>query len=158
MTDQHTPAIAALEKMGAEHRVVRTSPARSAIESAELQGVAPEQLLKTIVVRKGTDDYVFVLVPAHREIGWRKLRTHLGVSRASLPERGQAEEVTGYRVGTITPFGARRKLPVVADVDAERHPIVALGGGEPGVNIHVAPQQLRELLNADFADVTRPSS
>jgi Cys-tRNA(Pro) deacylase len=110
-----TRAIDALDKARARYEVKRTEPARSAGESAERQGIDLHELVKTIVVRRGADDYVFVLVPADREIDWPKLRKHLGVSRLSIPPRQEAEATTGYVVGTITPFGASRPWPAVLD-------------------------------------------
>ncbi|MDQ4145476.1 MAG: YbaK/EbsC family protein [Actinomycetota bacterium] len=152
-----TPALEALDKLETQYEVVRTEPASSAEESAAFQGVAPGQLLKTIVVRKGESDYVFVLVPADRTIDWKKLRQRLRVSRAALPEREEAERVTGYKPGTITPFGSRGSFPVVIDHSARSLDLVALGGGAPGVNVHIRPGHLPELLDADFADVTKLS-
>ena len=91
-----TPALEALEGSGLAFEVVRTEPANSAEESAEWQGIPVEHLLRTIVVRRGADDYVFVLVPGGRQIDWPKLRAHLGVSRISLPDKDEAREATGY--------------------------------------------------------------
>ena len=61
--DPDTPALRALEGMHLAFEVVRTERARSAEESAAFQGIELGQLLRTIVVRRGQDDYVFVLVP-----------------------------------------------------------------------------------------------
>src|SRR5438093_13557919 len=113
--DLDTPAIRALDGSGLEYRVVRTRPARDAQESAELQGIEVGELLRTIVVRRGADDYVFVLVPGGRQIDWPKLRAHLRVNRLSLPNATEAKAVTGYERGAITPFGSLREWPVIAD-------------------------------------------
>lgn len=145
----------ALEKVGIAATFVKTAPASSAEESAHFQGIELSQLLKTIVVRKGEGDYVFVLVPGDRAIDWKKLRSHLGVSRAALPEKTEAERITGYPVGTITPFGSSTPLPVVLDLAAVGKEHVALGAGERGVNIHISPSELRAGLDADVADVTK---
>lgn len=135
------------------HKVVRTRPANSAEESAELQGVTPQQLLKSIVVRRGEDDYLFVLVPGPRQIDWKKLRKHLGVSRISLPDRDEAKRITGYEVGAITPFGSRTRLPVIIDASAGEG-LVTVGGGVRGTNIHADVRDLATELDAEFADVT----
>ena len=82
-----TPALDALAAAGTPHRVVRTPRAGSAEESAELQGIPLGALLRTIVVRRGDDDYLFVLVPAGRRFDWPRLRAHLGVRRLTLPGR-----------------------------------------------------------------------
>ena len=144
----------ALTNLGIDATFVRTAPASSAEESARLQGIELDQLLKTIVVRAGEGRYVFVLVPGDRAIDWKKLRKQLGVSRASLPERAEAERITGYAVGTITPFGSVTTLPVLLDASAERKDLVALGAGEGGSNVHVSAAQLKERLGAQVADVT----
>lgn len=148
-----TPAIEAVTGSRLRHEIVRTEPASSAEESARFQGVKPEQLLKSIVVRRGEDDHIFVLVPGPRQIDWKKLRKHLGVSRLSMPDRDQAKRVTGYDVGTITPFGSVTELPVIIDASAGSG-LVTVGGGARGVNIQADVQELAAFLNADFADVT----
>ena len=149
-----TPAIEWLERQGADFRVVTTEPARSAEESADRQGIELPQLLKTIVVRKSETEHLFVLVPGDREIDWKKLRAHLGVSRLSLPPRDAAEAVTGYKPGTITPFGAATELPVIMDASSDGADLVALGGGAHGVNVHVSAAELKRLTEAEIADVT----
>jgi Cys-tRNA(Pro) deacylase len=152
-----TPALDAVNAMGLEHRVIVTRPAHSAEESAELQGIPLDALLRTIVVRRGADDYVFLLVPAGRRFDWPKLRAHLGVNRLSLPDAEEARQVTGYERGTITPFGSSRVWPVVADASVLEQPVVAIGGGARGVNLHLEPRRLVEGLGAEVVDVTAPA-
>jgi Cys-tRNA(Pro)/Cys-tRNA(Cys) deacylase len=149
-----TPAIRALEASGLDYRVVRTRPAGSPEESAELQGIPLGSLLRTIVVRRGEDDYVFVLVPGGRRLDWPKLRAHLGVRRLSLPDAEEAREATGYERGAITPFGAQRAWPVIADAAVLDPALVAIGGGARGVNVHLAPGALVDQLGAEIVDVT----
>ena len=150
-----TPALRALTGTGVAFEVVRTVPARSAEESAELQGIPVGNLLRTIVVRRGADDYVFVLVPGGRQIDWPKLRAHLGRSRLSLPDQVEARAATGYERGAITPFGSTRPWPVVADASVAVLGRVAIGGGGRGVNLHLSAAELLTHLEADVADVTR---
>jgi Cys-tRNA(Pro)/Cys-tRNA(Cys) deacylase len=151
-----TPAIAAVRELGVPHRVVRTEPAGSAEESATMQGIPLEALLRTIVVRRGEDDYLLVLVPAGRRFDWPKLRGHLGVSRLSLPDADEAQRVTGYVRYTITPFGSTRAWPVIADAAVLGQPVVAIGGGARGVNLHLAPPDLISALGAEVVDVSIP--
>jgi Cys-tRNA(Pro)/Cys-tRNA(Cys) deacylase len=147
-------ALAEVEASGIEHRVVRTRPAHSAEESAELQGIELGALLRTLVVRRGEDDHLFVLVPGGRRFDWPKLRAHLGVSRLSMPNAEEARAVTGYERGAITPFGLERAWPVLVDATAMTQPLVAIGGGARGVNIHLAPSDLVAQLGAEVVDVS----
>ncbi len=156
MNQPDTPALLALEGTDLAFEVVRTRRARSAEESAKFQGIGLEQLLRTIVVRRGEDDYVFVLVPGGRQIDWPKLRAHLGVNRLSLPDAEEAKAATGYERGTITPFGAARPWPVIADSGIPRLDRVAIGGGGHGINLHVAGADLVAVLAAETAEITKP--
>ena len=149
-----TPAITAIEAAGVPHRVVRTERAGSAQESAALQGIELGALLRTIVVRRRDDDYLFVLVPAGRRFDWPKLRAHLGVRRMTLPDADEAREVTGYERYTITPFGSSRAWPVLLDETATQFEQVSVGGGAFGVNLHLAPADLVRHLGADVVDVS----
>src|SRR6478609_9321983 len=112
--DRDTPATCAIAQAGIAHRVVRTERASSAEESAAFQGIEARQLLRTIVVRRGEGDYLFVLVPAGRRFDWPKLRALLEVRRMSLPDADEAKAVTGYERYTITPFGSSRPWPSAA--------------------------------------------
>src|SRR5262245_52425737 len=158
MTHDETPAIEAIRSLGVAHRVVRTEPANSAEESAQMQGIPLEALLRTIVVRRGEDDYLFVLVPAGRRFDWPEVRRHLGVSRLSLPDADEAQRVTGYVRYTITPFGSTRAWPVIADEAIVSQPVVAIGGGARGVNLHLAPADLVSALGAELIDVSLPET
>lgn len=154
--DLTTPALDALAAAGVAHRVVRTERASSAEESARFQGIETRQLLRTIVVRRGEDDYLFVVVPAGRRFDWPKLREHLGVRRMTLPDADEARAVTGYERYTITPFASSRPWPVIVDAAALDEPVVAIGGGGFGINVHLTPADLVEATGASVVDVSIP--
>jgi Cys-tRNA(Pro) deacylase len=154
--DPDTPAIRAATAAGIRFRVVRTERPHHPEESAALQGIPLGALLRTIVVRRGEDDYVLVLVPGGRRFDWPKLRAHLGVSRLSLPDKEEAREATGYERGTITPFGTERPWPVILDASAAGLELVSIGGGAFGVNLHLAPADLVAATGAAVVDVTAP--
>lgn len=145
--------MAALQELGINHLVTRHGPVRSLEEAAAARGIAPKDLVKTIVVRRGDDDYVFVLVPGDREFSWPKLRTLLGVSRLSMPDAATAKDVTGYERGTITPFGATTAWPVIAD-EAIVGRTISMGGGAHGVGVTVAADDVIGALGAAVADVS----
>ena len=149
----------ALEASGIEHRIlVSTVPARSLAEAAEQRGIEPRDIVKSLVVRRGSGDYVFVLVPGDREISWPKLRAHLGVNRLSMPPADKAKEATGYERGTITPFGSTTAWPVVADASLdEAGRVISLGAGAHGVAVTVEARAALAWLGATVADVTEPA-
>ncbi len=113
--------------------------------------------MKSLVVRRGEDDYLFVLVPGGRKISWPELRAELGVSRVSLPDREDAFARTGYQPGTITPFGSTSAWPVVAD-ETLRGQEVTLGAGANGVVALLLADDAVTALDGRYADVTDPDS
>ncbi|HEY7762753.1 MAG TPA: YbaK/EbsC family protein [Actinomycetota bacterium] len=149
-----TPATRAIADTELDARVVVTDVPSSAEESAALQGIAVGHLLRTIVIRRRADDYVFVIVPGGRQIDWKRLRAHLGTRRLSLPDTDEAKQATGYERGAITPFGSSKAWPVVADASIRELGTVAIGAGARGVNVHVDASALLAALGADEADLT----
>ena len=97
-----------------------------------------------------------MLVPAGRRFDWPKLRELLGVRRMTLPDADEAKAMTGYERYTITPFGSTRAWPVVADAAIVGEPVVSVGGGGFGINLHLAPADLIAALGARVADVSQP--
>jgi Cys-tRNA(Pro) deacylase len=149
-----TPALDDPRLEEVPHQVVRHGPVSSLEEAAEARGVKPSQVIKTMVVRRAEDDYLFVLVPGDRNISWPKLRAHLSVNRLSMPDAEGAFRVTGYRRGTITPLGAVRAWPVLADSRVSG--VISLGGGDHGVSVTADASDLIFALDAEVADVTDP--
>jgi Cys-tRNA(Pro) deacylase len=149
-------ALAALSDAGVEHVVLRHGPVRSLAEAAQARGVAPADVVKTMVVRRGEGDLLFVLVPGDREIAWPRLRALLGVSRLSMPDAAAARAATGYERGTITPFGSTTAWPVVAD-ERVRGRRVTLGAGAHGVAVALAADDVLRVLDAVVADVSDPA-
>lgn len=151
--DGEARALAAAAKVGLDIRVVRHGKVASLEEAAQVRGVTPADIIKTLVVRRDEADYLFILVPGDRGISWQKLRALLGISRMSMPSADEAREVTGYERGTITPLGSLRPWPVIADeliVGRE----VSIGGGTHGVSFSVDADALVAALGAQVADVT----
>jgi Cys-tRNA(Pro) deacylase len=148
-------ALAAATRLGLEHRVIRHGPVGSLAAAAAARGVESADVLKTLVVRRADDDFLFVLVPGDRVISWPKLRALLGVARLSMPDAATAKDVTGYERGTITPLGATVAWPVIADARTAGR-WITLGAGASGVAIGVDADALVAALGGQVADVTEP--
>ncbi len=138
---------------GVPHTVITHGHVGSLAEAAVARGVEPRAVVKTLVVRRGEEDYVFVLVPGDRQLSWPKLRALLGVSRMSLPDAEDALRVTGYPRGSITPFGSTHPWPVVADASMAGQEIT-LGGGVSGTAVLLLADDAIAHLSATVADVT----
>lgn len=149
-----TPTLSDSRLSDVPHEVIRHRRVDSLEEAAALRGVDPSDVIKTMVVRRAENDYIFALVPGDRVIDWPKLRDILGQRRLSMPSAEEAFTVTGYVRGTITPFGGERRLPVFAD-NRLTGTLVSIGGGAHGVSITIDGTVLMRILGATVADLTK---
>ena len=156
-TDGERRTVEALDAAGIPYVRTRHGRVGSLAEAAAARGIDPADLVKTIVVRRGDDDFLLVLLPGDRQISWPRLRALLGVSRLSMPDAAVAKDVTGYERGTITPFGSTRAWPVIADERLAGR-TVTLGGGAHGVAIAIDAGEAIAALGGTVADVTDPEA
>ena len=135
---------------------IRERPAASSLaEAAALLGIAPAGIVKTLVVKRSDDTFLFALVPGDRAISWPKLRALVGVNKLRLPEPELALAATGYERGTIVPIGSTTDWPVFADerIVGQR---IAMGAGAHGFSLFVEADDLISAYAATVADITQP--
>jgi Cys-tRNA(Pro)/Cys-tRNA(Cys) deacylase len=119
---------------------------RVGLQAAQALGVDPARLLKTLMARAG--EIVCVLAPSDRDVSLKALAAVAGAKDAAMLAPAEAERVTGYHVGGISPFGQKRKAPVFVEQTALSHPSVLVNGGRRGLQIEIAPADLVRLLAA----------
>jgi Cys-tRNA(Pro)/Cys-tRNA(Cys) deacylase len=126
---------------------------RSLEEAATALGISPADIVKSLVVKRSDDTFLFALVPGDRTIAWAKLRAVVGVNKLQLPEASVALAATGYERGTITPLGSTTAWPVYIDqrVAGRR---VSLGAGQRGLSLFVSADALAETFGATVADIS----
>lgn len=138
---------------GLEIEIVDRVGATSLEHAAELLGIEPAAIVKTLVVKHKDGSYLFTLTPGDRQISWPKLRALVGVNKLSLPDESRALEATGYARGAITPFGSATAWPVYADAGMVGKR-VSLGAGEH--SLFVEADALLTSFDAVIADITEP--
>lgn len=122
------------------------------LQAADALGVAPERLLKTLMtVVDGKP--VCVVVPSGREVSMKRLAAAVAGKSAQMMPPSDAERMTGYVIGGISPFGQKRRAQMVIEEQALRHDRVLVNGGQRGLQIELAPATLRELLGAVSAPI-----
>ncbi|MEF3404932.1 aminoacyl-tRNA deacylase [Agromyces sp. CCNWLW203] len=140
---------------GLEVEIIERPAANSLEEAAELMGITPADIVKSLVVKRSDDTYLFALVPGGRKISWSKLRALVGVNKLQLPDASLALDATGYERGTITPLGSTTAWPVFVDESiAGRR--VSMGAGEHGRSLFVDADQLIDAFGATVADISDP--
>src|ERR1044071_950580 len=105
------PASIALEKLNIPHQVFRhTTPVNSLEQAASDRSQRPEQVVRRILFQIRPEEFLMVLVAGPSQIDWKKLRQLVKRSRVRMATEDEVLEVTGYRVGTVSPFGLKNEV------------------------------------------------
>jgi Cys-tRNA(Pro)/Cys-tRNA(Cys) deacylase len=153
-----TPATVALTRAGVAfttHSYEHDPAAASyGLEAAEVLGLPPEQVFKTLL--SDVDGALVVaIVPVARKLDLKALAAAVGGKRAAMADPQVAERTTGYVVGGISPLGQRRALRTVVDATALDHATVYVSGGRRGFDLGLAPQDLVTQTGAVTAPIAR---
>ncbi len=153
--DNMPPASIALENLGIPHTVFRhTGTVDSLEQAARERNERPEQVVRSILFRLGENEFLMALVAGPAQISWKKLRKYLGQSRLTMASEDEVLEVTGYRIGAVSPFGTSRPLRVLVDPGLIKEEEVSLGSGVRGVAIIMASKDLvRGLKDAEIVEL-----
>jgi Cys-tRNA(Pro)/Cys-tRNA(Cys) deacylase len=125
---------------------------RIGLQAAEALGIAPARMLKTLMARAGKET-VCVLAPSDREVSLKRLANAAGAKDAAMLPPAEAERLTGYHVGGISPFAQRKRVRVFVEAGALAHATVFVNGGRRGLQIEIAPADLVRLLAATPAEL-----
>jgi Cys-tRNA(Pro)/Cys-tRNA(Cys) deacylase len=146
-----TPATATLMKAGIAFTLHEydydPNAAKIGMQAAESLGVEPARLLKTLMAKAG-GKVVCVLLASDREVSLKRLAAACDVKDAAMLPPAEAERLTGYHVGGISPFGQRRRAPVLVDEAALAFATVLVNGGRRGLQIELPPTELVRALDA----------
>jgi Cys-tRNA(Pro)/Cys-tRNA(Cys) deacylase len=146
-----TPATVALERAGVTftlHEYDYDPDADSiGMQAAAALGVDPARLLKTLMAKAG-GDVVCVLAPSNQEVSLKRLAAAAGAKDAAMLKPAEAERVSGYRVGGISPFGQKKRVNVFIEATAMSHATIIFNGGRRGLQIELPPGELVRLLDA----------
>jgi len=154
-----TPATLALEKAGVAFTLHEYEydphAGKVGLQAAQALGVESARLLKTLMARvvKSASEVVCVLAPSDREVNLKKLAAAAGAKSADMLGAAEAERITGYHVGGISPFGQKKRVAVFIDSAALAFPKVVLNGGRRGLQVELAPADVVRLLDATAADL-----
>ena len=141
------PASTALEKLNIPHRVFRhEKPLMSFEQAAAERNQRPEQIVRSILFQIKPGEFVMVLVAGREQVDWRKLRQLLGRSRIRMATEEEVLEVTGYRVGTVSPFGLKNPIKVLIDASVLKEDELSIGSGVRNMAIILKSADLRNAL------------
>lgn len=123
------------------------------LQAAEALGIAPQRMLKTLMAEVDGKP-VCVVVPSDKEVSMKKLAAAFHGKSAKMMRPADAERITGYHVGGISPFGQKKRVPTAMEESALTETTVYLNGGQRGLQIEIAPDAARGALDAAIAALT----
>ena len=154
-----TPALVALAAAGVPHTAHAyehdpRSTVGYGLEAAEVLGIDPEQVYKTLMASvDGT--LTVAVVPVAGKLDLKALAHAVGGKKAVMADPAAAERATGYVVGGISPLGQKTGHPTVVDETAQLFDTVFVSGGRRGLDVELAPDDLIRLTSATVADIAR---
>lgn len=151
-----TRATQALAKAGVSFTVhaydYDPSAEKVGLQAAAALGETPDRVLKTLMADVDGRP-VCVIVPSNCEVSMKKLATAFNGKSASMMKPADAERLTGYHVGGISPFGQRKPVPTAIEEQALAHANVYINGGQRGLQVRLSPMDARDVLKAIAAEV-----
>jgi len=124
------PISVILENLGIPHTVFQhETPVTSLEQAASERGQRPGQIVRSILFRVRDGEYALVLMAGPDQISWKNLRKVLGRSRISMATEEEVQTVTGYRIGTVGPFGLRKPVRILLDAGVLQEEEVSIGSG-----------------------------
>lgn len=151
-----TPATLALQKAGVAFSLREydydPNAERIGMQAAEALGIEPARLLKTLMARAG-GEVVCVLAPSDREVNLKKLAAAAGAKGAAMLGAADAERITGYHVGGISPFGQKKRVRAFIEQAALAFPRIVVNGGRRGLQVELPPADLVRVLDAKSAEI-----
>ena len=120
------------------------------LQAAEALGEPPDRVLKTLLALVDGRP-VCVIAPSDRDVSIKRLAVAFDGKSAQMMPPADAERITGYKIGGISPFGQSRQLPTVIDIRALSHPLVYVNGGLRGLQLQLDPACIARLLSAGTA-------
>ena len=146
MTDQ-PPASIALEKLNIPHQVFKHETPVTSFEQAALdRNQRPEQIVRSILFQIRPEEFLMVLVAGREQVDWKRLRQYVGRSRVRMATEEEVLEVTGYRIGTVSPFGLKNEVKVLIDASVLKEEEISIGSGIRNMAIIMKSVNLRQVL------------
>lgn len=151
-----TPATLALDAAGVAYALARydydPGSDRVGLQAAQALGVPPSEVLKTLMV-KADGKPACVILASDREVSMKKLAAALGAKSAEMMKSADAERLTGYRVGGVSPFGQKKPVPTVLDTAAATLPAAFVNAGQRGLQARLAPSDIVKATGAIVASI-----
>ncbi|AGX06687.1 MULTISPECIES: Cys-tRNA(Pro) deacylase [Bacillus] len=117
-------------------------------------GRDPELVYKTLVAQAGRNVYVFI-IPVEAELDLKKAAKAAGEKKVEMIPVKDIQKLTGYIRGGCSPVGMKKLYPTFIDSQGEQLESIIVSGGKIGLQIELAPERLKELIEAEWKDLVK---
>ncbi|WP_323586817.1 Cys-tRNA(Pro) deacylase [Aliarcobacter butzleri] len=152
-----TPAINLLKKNKCDFKIHKyehdTDCTNFGDEAVEKLGLDANQVYKTLLVELTPKELVVCVLPVANQLSLKEVATIFGVKKAEMASKDEAQKVTGYLLGGISPLGQKKLLRTVLDESTKSFETIFISGGKRGLDIEVKPKDLEVLLKAKIGKI-----
>ena len=152
-----TPALLLAKKSGIDHRVHEYDHEAGSdsygLEAAIKMGISEQRVFKTLVVKLNSGELTVGVVPVSGKLNLKRIAKAAGAKKAEMADPALVERTTGYILGGVSPLGQKKRLKTVIDSSAQAFETVYVSAGRRGLEIELAPDDLKSLVNGLYGDI-----
>jgi len=144
---ERPPASIALDALGIPHRLFHhENPVNSFEEAAAARQQRPEQIVRSILFQVRPGEFVMALMAGRAQVDWKKLRQLVKRSRVRMATEEEVLEITGYRIGTVSPFGLKNQVRLLMDPSVLAEEEISIGSGVRNTAILMKSEDVHRAL------------
>lgn len=124
-------------------------------EAARELGISPDRIFKTLVIELDSSALAVSVIPVSKKLDLKGVAKALGAKRARMADKDQVQRSTGYLLGGVSPLGQKKRLKTIIEASALSHATIHVSAGRRGLEIELAPEDLKNLTSGSFAHISR---
>ena len=142
-----TPVTLFLDSRHIPYRLFQhNGPVHSLEQAAQERGQRTDQIVRSILFRLSSEDFLMVLIAGIRQISWKTLRAYLKHSRLTTANEEEVIRVTGYQIGAVSPFGLSQPVRILVDETVLAEEEISIGSGQKGLAVILKKNDFKQAM------------